>query len=71
MGMYYYLYREYTSKFSMNKKEHTVVYEEERKINALAYIAIIHNSLTKNPAFQTYMYKYTALIKDFPSFNTI
>lgn len=50
----------------MNKKEHSVVHEEERKINALAYIAIIHNSLTKKPAFQTYMYKYAALI-DFAS----
>lgn len=45
-----------------NKKEYAVVYEEERKINALAYIALIHKSLTQKPAFQTYIYKYTALI---------
>jgi len=39
-----------------------VVYEKERKTNALAYIAIIHNSLTQQPAYQTSIYKYIALI---------
>ena len=43
-----------------------MVYEKERKLHGLAYIAIIHNSLTQHPAFETHMHAYIALI-DFTS----
>lgn len=39
-----------------------MAYEKERLENALAYIAIIHKKLTNKPAYQTYIYKYLALI---------
>jgi hypothetical protein len=39
-----------------------LAYEKERLENALAYIAIIHKKLTNKPAYQTYIYKYLALI---------
>lgn len=39
-----------------------MAYENEKIINAIIYIAKIHLILAKKPAYQTYIYKYVALI---------
>lgn len=39
-----------------------MAYIKEKLENAIAYISIIHTTISKKPAFQTYIYKYLALI---------
>lgn len=46
-----------------------MVYSKEKLENGIAYIAIIHNNIKNKPAYQTYIYKYLALI-DFAYIET-